>query len=81
MEFIAVNTDKQALQLKQGTDYNYRSEKKITKGLGAGAQTGGWSDRQQRKVPKRLQTGYAEEQTWSSSPVVWVAEPEQELHR
>lgn len=76
VEFIAVNTDKQALQLCKAPTLMQIGEK-LTKGLGAGAQPEvgekakrGECRRDFRKDSKAL--------TWYLSPVVWVVEPEQE---
>ena len=63
VEFIGVNTDKQALTLCKAPTVLQIGEK-LTKGLGAGAK------------PE-----IGEKATWYSLPVVWVAEPEQVLHR
>ena len=43
VEFIAINTDKQALQLCKAPTLLQIGDK-ITKGLGAGAQTGDWRE-------------------------------------
>ena len=53
VEFIAINTDKQALQLSKAPTLLQIGDK-ITKGLGAGAYRR-LVRKLQRKVPKRLQ--------------------------
>ena len=69
VEFVGVNTDKQALTLCKAPTVLQIGEK-ITKGLGAGAQP--------RRALRKLRRS-SRERTWCSLPVVWVAEPEPEL--
>ena len=71
VEFIGVNTDKQALQLCKAPNTIQIGEK-VTKGLGAGAQP--------EKAPKSSDR-LCRVQTWYSLPVVWAAVPEQVLPR
>ena len=75
VEFIAINTDKQALQLSKAPTLMQIGDK-ITKGLGAGARP---------EVGEKAAEESAEEISAAlkgadmvSLPVVWVAEPEQE---
>ena len=75
VEFVGVNTDKQALTLCKAPTVLQIGEK-ITKGLGAGAQPE--VGRQLRRALKKLRRSLRE-LTWFSLPVVWVAEPEPEL--
>jgi len=71
VEFVGVNTDKQALTLCKAPTVLQIGEK-ITKGLGAGAQPEvGQKAAELRRSLREL--------TWFSLPVVWVAEPEPEL--
>ena len=51
VEFIGINTDKQALQLCKAPTLIQIGEK-LTKGLGAGAQSGNRSRRQQRRAQR-----------------------------
>ena len=75
VEFVGINTDKQALTLCKAPTILQIGEK-LTKGLGAGAKP---------EVGEKA----AEESTnrswkaliWYSSPAVWAAEPEQVQHR
>ena len=78
VEFIAINTDKQALQLCKAPTLMQIGDK-LTKGLGAGAKPE-IGEKQLRKVPKRS-SQHSRELIWYLLPVVWVAEPEQVLHR
>mgnify|MGYP001695739514 CR=1 FL=1 len=73
VEFIAINTDKQALQLCKAPTLMQIGDK-LTKGLGAGAKP---VKKQLRKVPKRS-SQHSRELIWYLLPVVWVAEQEQE---
>ena len=73
VEFIAINTDKQALQLSKAPTLMQIGEK-LTKGLGAGAKPE--VRRQQRKAQKKSQQ-QSKVQIWYSLLVVWEAEPEQ----
>ena len=72
VEFVGVNTDKQALTLCKAPTVLQIGEK-ITKGLGAGAQP---------EVGQKAAEESIEEvkQLMDSLPVVWEAEPEPELH-
>ena len=73
VEFVGVNTDKQALTLCKAPTVLQIGEK-ITNGLGSGAQP----EVGQRRALKKLRRSLRE-LTWFSLPVVWVAEPEPEL--
>ena len=75
VEFIAINTDKQALQLCKAPTLMQIGDK-LTKGLGAGANRRSVK-KQLRKVPKRS-SQHSRELIWYLLPVVWVAEQEQE---
>lgn len=77
VEFVGVNTDKQALTLCKAPTVLQIGEK-ITKGLGAGAQpeVGQKAAEESIEEVKQLMEGADR----YSLPVVWEAEPEPELH-
>ncbi len=75
VEFIAVNTDKQALQLCKAPTLMQIGEK-LTKGLGAGAQPEVGEKAAEESAEEIPQ--HSKALTWYLSPVVWVVEPEQE---
>lgn len=75
VEFIAINTDKQALQLSKAPTLMQIGDK-ITKGLGAGARPE-VGEKQLKRVQKRFQQ-LLRAQIWYSLRVEWAAEPEQE---
>lgn len=77
VEFVGVNTDKQALTLCKAPTVLQIGEK-ITKGLGA-AHSRRLDRRQLRRALRKLRRS-SRERTWFSLPVVWEAEPEPELH-
>ena len=68
VEFIAVNTDKQALQLCKAPTLMQIGEK-LTKGLGAGAQPEVGEKAAERRVQKRFPQ-HSKALTWYLSPVV-----------
>ena len=74
VEFVGVNTDKQALTLCKAPTVLQIGEK-ITKGLGAGAQP----EVGQKAAEESKLRRSSRERTWFSLPVVWEAEPEPEL--
>ena len=78
VEFIGVNTDKQALQLCKAPNTIQIGEK-VTKGLGQ-VHSRRLAVRQPKKAPKSSDR-LCRVQTWYSLPVVWAAVPEQVLPR
>lgn len=76
VEFVGVNTDKQALTLCKAPTVLQIGEK-ITKGLGA-VHSRRLDRRQLRRALRKLRRS-SRERTWFSLPVVWEAEPEPEL--
>ena len=76
VEFVGVNTDKQALTLCKAPTVLQIGEK-ITKVL-APVHSRKLDRRQLRRALKKLRRSLRE-LTWFSLPVVWVAEPEPEL--
>ena len=74
VEFVGVNTDKQALTLCKAPTVLQIGEK-ITKGLGAGAQPEVGQKAAEESIEEVKQV-----RIWYSLPVVWEAEPEPELH-
>ena len=76
VEFVGVNTDKQALTLCKAPTVLQIGEK-ITKGLGAGAQPEVGQKAAEESIEEVKRS--LRELTWFSLPVVWVAEPEPEL--
>lgn len=79
VEFIAINTDKQALQLSKAPTLMQIGDK-ITKGLGAGARPEIGEKAKRRKCRRDCKEDLRV-LTWYSLPVVWVAEPVQVQHR
>ena len=79
VEFIGVNTDKQALQLCKAPNTIQIGEK-ANKGTWCRCTAGGWPVRQPKKAPKSSDR-LCRVQTWYSLPVVWAAVPEQVLLR
>ena len=75
VEFIAVNTDKQALQLCKAPTLMQIGEK-LTKGLGAGAQPE-VGEKAAEESSEEIQAAL-KVQTWYLLPVEWVEEQEQE---
>lgn len=78
VEFVGINTDKQALTLCKAPTILQIGEK-LTKGLGAGAKP-----EVERKQPRRASKSSNRSWKaliWYSSPAVWAAEPEQVQHR
>jgi cell division protein FtsZ len=77
VEFVGINTDKQALALCNAPTPIQIGEKS-TKGLGAG----GVPERGQKAAEESEEEirKAIEEPIWFSLPVVWVVEPEQEQH-
>ena len=73
VEFIAINTDKQALQLCKAPTLMQIGDK-LTKGLGAGAKPE-IGEKAAEESAEEIQSG---ELIWYLLPVVWVAEQEQE---
>ena len=71
VEFVGINTDKQALTLCKAPTILQIGEK-LTKGLGAG--------KQPRRASKSSNRSW-KALIWYSSPAVWAAEPEQVQHR
>ena len=76
VEFVGVNTDKQALTLCKAPTVLQIGEK-ITKGLGAGAQPEVGQKAAEESIEDLRRS--SRERTWFSLPVVWEAEPEPEL--
>ena len=76
VEFVGVNTDKQALTLCKAPTVVQIGEK-LTKGLGAGAKPE-IGEKQQKKASRKL-SRFFRVLIWYLLPVVWVAEPEQVL--
>ena len=76
VEFIGINTDKQALQFCKAPTAMQIGEK-LTKGLGAGARGRTLVRRRRRRVPRRFPRRLRA-RIWCLSPVVWAAEPEPE---
>ena len=72
VDFIAANTDAQALALSQAPT-RVRLGPKVTRGLGAGG-TPEWAKRPPRKAAPRSKTP-SRAPTWSSSPPAWAAAP------
>ena len=73
VEFIAINTDAQALMLSNAPQ-RLRIGDKLTKGLGSGGQPG--DRREGRRGVSRGDQGAARRApTWSSSPAAWAAAP------
>ena len=79
VEFVGVNTDKQALTLCKAPTVLQIGEK-ITKGLGAGAQPEVGQKAAEESIEEVKQL-HGRAQTWYSLPVVWAAVPVQVLHR
>ena len=72
VEFIGINTDKQALQFCKAPTAMQIGEK-LTKGLGAGAKPEigeKAAEESQEEISRHLRA-----QIWYSLPVVWEAEP------
>ena len=78
VEFVGINTDKQALTLCKAPTILQIGEK-LTKGLGAGAkpEVGEKAAEESIEELKQIMEGAI----WYSSPAVWAAEPEQVQHR
>ena len=78
VEFIAANTDVQALKLSQAP-VKLQLGVRLTSGLGA-APIPTWAAAPRSKIPKRsLKPSKAP--TWSSSPPAWAAAPAQARRR
>ena len=73
VEFVAVNTDKQALNVSSAT-YKIQIGEKLTKGLGAGAKPEVGEKAAEESVEELKQV--MEALTWYLLPVVWAAEQE-----
>ena len=78
VEFIGVNTDKQALTLCKAPTVIQIGEK-LTKGLGAGAKPEIGEKAAEESIEEIRQAIQA--QIWYLLPAVWAAEQEQALHR
>ena len=73
VEFVGVNTDKQAVKLRM----YFRLVRKLRK-VSAPAHSRRLDRRQLRRALRKLRRS-SRERTWFSLPVVWEAEPEPEL--
>ena len=73
VDFIAINTDKQALTVSAAT-YKIQIGEKLTNGQGAGSDPGGGAASPPRRTATRSPRPWRT-RTWCSSPPAWAAAP------